>query len=644
MSDDRVARRSLDSLKKQAKRWLDALRAGDPAERARLERAYPGAPPRPTLRDVQLALAREHGFAGWIGLKQAVEQAQDASRRLGASALAEYEEMADALLDAYRTGTPEAMQRHYRYTWHRRAWQSMRTYVQLDLGKRPTSPDADVEITQDEARQLVAREHGFSTWADLKAFTSSVRPGRRVAVKPVRIIRRKGHDDWETVASSRDWDDIIERLGREASPALSAEGQMTDTLLADVTRVETITALGLSGSKALTDDGVRHLAKLPSLQHLDLSGTAITDAGLGVLRYLPHLRTLSLAWTRVTDAGMGALVHCHELEHVDIGSTGAGGEAVRALAGKPRLHHLVVSLGDAEIPLLHELPMFKTWQGDEAQLREAREHSLPTHLSLRGPFTDSGMQHLCGLEGLCSLDIADRQLAITAGGLVPLTALPRLAALSLDARDDWMPHVASMPRLRFLSVQDTTAGDEGFVALSRSQSIERIWGRRCHNLGTRGFVALARMPALRSLSVSCLNVDEAGVAVLPGFPALRELMPMDIPDAGYRHIGRCEQLESLILMYCRNTTDAATEQITGLRKLTNYFNSYTAITDRTPELLARVESLERVTFDGCHGLTDAGIARLARLPRLREVRVSGRGVTAAVRALFPAAVAVVHEA
>jgi hypothetical protein len=64
----------------------------------------------------------------------------------------------------------------------------------------------------------------------------------------------------------------------------------------------------------VTDDGVRHLARLPALQHLDLSGTSITDAGLQVLRDLPGLRTLSLAWTRVTDEGIGVLAHCDELE------------------------------------------------------------------------------------------------------------------------------------------------------------------------------------------------------------------------------------------------------------------------------------------------------------------------------------------
>ncbi len=203
-----------------------------------------------------------------------------------------------------------------------------------------------------------------------------------------------------------------------------------------------------------------------------------------------------------------------------------------------------------------------------------------------------------------------------------------------------MPHIAALPRLRFLGAQDTIADDDGFVALARSPSIENIWGRRCHNLRRRGFQALSEMPALRGLSVSCLNVDDEGLAALPDFPALRELMPMDVPDAGYRHIGRCADLDSLILMYCRDTTDAATAHLTGLGKLTYYFNSYTTITDRTPAILSTLDSLERITFDTCHGLTDAGIVSLARLPRLRELSVSGRGVTAAVGRPFPPTVAV----
>lgn len=60
---------SLETLKREAKRWLAALRRNDPDARARLARSHPQAPPNATLRDVQLALAREYGFDGWTALK-----------------------------------------------------------------------------------------------------------------------------------------------------------------------------------------------------------------------------------------------------------------------------------------------------------------------------------------------------------------------------------------------------------------------------------------------------------------------------------------------------------------------------------------------------------------------------------------------
>src|SRR6185295_15110793 len=145
--------------------WLADLRAGVGAAWARFERVLPDRRGTPTLRLVQLALAREHGFGGWTALKEAVTPRPSTT----AETLSDYEIKAAALLDAYQTGTPEAMERHYRHTWHRRAWQGMRTYVQLDLGKR--EPDAD--ITLDDARYLVAAEHGFSNWDALKTFAES---------------------------------------------------------------------------------------------------------------------------------------------------------------------------------------------------------------------------------------------------------------------------------------------------------------------------------------------------------------------------------------------------------------------------------------------------------------------------------------
>jgi ankyrin repeat protein len=65
-------RATLDTLKKDAKRWLKALREGDPAAAERLREAWSDAPAQPSLREVQHALAREHGFASWARLKEAL--------------------------------------------------------------------------------------------------------------------------------------------------------------------------------------------------------------------------------------------------------------------------------------------------------------------------------------------------------------------------------------------------------------------------------------------------------------------------------------------------------------------------------------------------------------------------------------------
>jgi ankyrin repeat protein len=69
MSRPLTPQSTLENLKKEAKRWLKAVRANDAAARARLTRAWPGAPHAPGLRDMQHALAREYGFPGWSALK-----------------------------------------------------------------------------------------------------------------------------------------------------------------------------------------------------------------------------------------------------------------------------------------------------------------------------------------------------------------------------------------------------------------------------------------------------------------------------------------------------------------------------------------------------------------------------------------------
>ncbi len=137
---------------------------------------------------------------------------------------------------------------------------------------------------------------------------------------------------------------------------------------------------------------------------------------------------------------------------------------------------------------------------------------------------------------------------------------------------------------------------------------------------------------LRGIGISCKLVDDNALAALPRFPALRQFVSIDVSDDGFRHIGVSENLESLYCMYCRDTGDAATEHLRGLRKLRDYYAGMTQITDRSLEILGKMEAFEKLEFWQCMSITDAGVAHLAALPKLQRIEIHGsprvsRGIT-----------------
>jgi hypothetical protein len=635
---------SLDNLRREAKRWLKALRAGNPDAGARLARTHPSAPAVPGLRDVQHALAREHGLESWAALKLAIERRPAASAALDGrtSTVEDHEQLANDLVLAFDARDEAALQRlnsHYGRTYtfddlSAEIWR--RVYAFRQRSSRVPKNFLRLE----EARTLIAQDAGFSSWsAAIRAVTTGAPP-----VPPYAIDAGQGRIAPRRHLSDAEWDVLITVMKERGIATLDADGLMTDAVLGRVARLDHLTGLLLGGSRQLTDEGLLQLARMPQLERLDLSeypGGNLTDRGLEVLRHLPNLRTFEMTWQRgITDAGVAHLAACPRLERVNLMGSPTGDGAIAALQGKPALRFFGSGrfVTDAGLRLLHQFPRFAAWHGDGAAT-----DTHETHLLIDGPFTNEGLASVSGLEGLFELDLFWHVTNITSDGFAHLISLPHLGSLGADGElsdDAAMRHIAAMPRLRKLRAQGTVATDRGFEALSRSTTLERLWGRECPNLGSRGFVALSRMPALGALGVSCKQVDDEALATLPRFPALRELTPIDVTDEGFRHVGRCERLEKLTCMYCRDTTDAATGHVAGLR-LRSYYAGLTQITDRSLEILGGVSSLEEIELYECRGVTDAGLPYLARLPRLGEVRLTGLpGVTLEGTRVFPARVRV----
>jgi len=620
-------RPSLAQLRKQAKELVQQLRNGDPSATERLRKYKPNVS-EPILADAQFVLAREHGFESWPRLVHHIQAKQLPD-------VEQHRHIAEDLVVVYNSADVEATTRLNDLFHSALNIEQIRDFIRDKLFNLPDTQQRLNNFTLFDAQDVVARLYGFRDWAEFVQSSSerasdphsagfvlsSKPPFYRVdwtnnSIEPRQPMRTK---DWENLCA------VVRELGLTA---INSAGLIGDDDLEIISQLDQITSLNLDGSKRLTDKGLQYVARMPRLRELTLGGQ-ITDRGLEVLAHLCELRAFRMYWQgNITDEGIANLRFCDRLEEVDLLGCNTGDGAIAALAGKTKLSRFKTgrNVTDDGLALLHQFPAFKTWQGLEPKFRLMSFSAEPTNLLIDGPFTQQGLNSLRGLDGVVGLSFFWHTSHLRGDDLQCLDGLANLAYLGCQGElcnDDAMRHIAALPKLRMLMGQGTVATDEGFRSFSRSQTIEYFWGRECPNLKGPGFVALSRMPALKGLAVSCKFVDDAALASLPDFPALRELVPMDVSDDGFRHVGRSEGLESLILMYCRDTTDVATSHIVGMPNLKKYHAGYTLITDASLEMLSRIESLEEISFEGCKFITDAGFPFLTTLPRLREISIGG---------------------
>ena len=637
-------RPSLEQLQKQAKDLLRQCHAGNAAAIARV------AVPEPCLADAQFAIARELGFESWAKLKHHIEAVRPAAPE-------RFERLARDLAAAYMAGDKAAIRdvNWYNGTQFAADLDPVRTQERLTtwFAAEIRTP----ELALADTRLMVANAYGFEDWEKFAAGLSQ--PPQDPRSYPLGISSSPPfyQIDWQERSlnvrgpqASEDWD-ILFALVREYQLTTLRAGAITDAAMERMPRLDHLTHLDLGGSMLLTDEGARHLARMPQLEDLDMGGwkSPLTDRGFEGLRQLTRLRRFKTCWTQgISDAAVANLAGCEQLEEVNLMGTPAGDGAIAALAGKTALRrfHTGRSVSDAGIPLLHQIPAFASWLGGEMKYGLMGSGTGPNHLMLDGLFTDRGLTSLAGLDGIFGISFFWHSPAFTSAGLAVLKDLANLGLVGCEGErcdDEALRHIGAIPRLRMLMGQGTVAGDAGFAALSRSQTLEYIWGRESFNLRDAGLAALSTMPALRGIAMNFKNVSDTGLAALPRFPALRQLDPMDVTDEAFRYVAACTRLEELWCMYCRDTGDRATELIADL-KLKVYYAGNTRITDRSLEILAGMTSLEKLSFWECAGLTDAGVARLTGLPRLREISFDGlTGVTRDGASRFPAGVRVIFN-
>ncbi len=641
-------RPSLEQLRKQAKELLRFIRNGDSSAIERLNKHKRDASD-PKLTDAQFVIAREYGFESWPRLVHFVRTSEP-------GVLDQHLQIAEDLVAAFNSADQDAATRLNDLFHSSLDIVQIRDFISDRLLHLPDAEQRTDNFKLPDAQLVLARMYGFQDWADLVQSTNKSESELHSAPfvlssKPpfYRIDWTNNSIEPRQPMSTKDWEilcDVVRELGLTE---INSASLIADDDLKVISKLSEITSLNLDGSKRVTENGLRYLANMPQLRKLVLGGR-ITDRGLESLQQLRELREFAMFWQNdVTDAGVSNLRFCDQLEDVDLLGCNVGDGALSALAGKQNLKRLNTgrNVTDAGLKHLHRFRAFKTWVGAEPKFGLMSFRAEPTNLLLDGPFTRQGLVNLKGLDGLVGLSFFWHTSQLRGDDLVALDGLSNLSYLGCDGAlcdDDAMKHIGMLPNLRMLMGQGTVATEKGFRALAQSRSINYFWGRECPNLDGPGFTALSKMIALKGLAVSCRFVDDKSLASLADFPALKELMPMDISDNGFRHVGRAEQLERLILMYCRDTGDVATSHLVAMPNLKKYHAGYTMITDRGLELLSQIRSLEEISFEGCKFISDEGVRYLTSLPLLRELSIGGSPrVTRAIVQAFASGVKVNYD-
>jgi ankyrin repeat protein len=189
---------SLEQLRKQAKDLLRSQQAGDAAAAARVAAHHPRAAEPLRLAGAQLVVAREHGFPSWPRLRAYVERVAGHGAELQHAYHEDfdyYEGRAYGLRASAEDGTEGAVAAFRRW---------------------------DAPLTERGARTVVARQHGFSTWAGLRRHVASLRESGEPFARAFRAV--EAHDLEALRAELDRFPDLVAARGTNGNDLLGMAG------------------------------------------------------------------------------------------------------------------------------------------------------------------------------------------------------------------------------------------------------------------------------------------------------------------------------------------------------------------------------------------------------------------------------------
>jgi internalin A len=190
--------------------------------------------------------------------------------------------------------------------------------------------------------------------------------------------------------------------------------------------------------------------------------------------------------------------------------------------------------------------------------------------------------------------------------------------------DEGLASIASVTHLERLSLPRQIT-DAKLRELSGLTSLRSINLNRS-KITDKGLAILAKLPHLESLNVGGTRITDAGAKILGTMSSLKQLDISEtaITDRGIQQVARCSNLESLYLN--RHLTDAGIASVASLTKLKILDVSGSQITDAGMVALKKLSRLKELALSGTR-VGDAGMRSVAPLSDLRVLELSDTQVS-----------------
>jgi len=434
----------------------------------------------------------------------------------------------------------------------------------------------------------------------------------------------------------------------------------TIALLNALSQIQGLRVLDLAGSNLSGSLNLGSIAKLPSLEELNLSNCNLTSASLNTLSKIEthkNLRVLYLDDNDLSDLlDLGFIAKLPSLEKLDLCGcrlTSACLNALSEIETHKSLRVLYLDGNDftdlLDLGSIAKLPSLEKLVLSNCNLMSASLKTLSrieTHENLKvlylagNDFTDLlDLGFVARVPSLEKLYLGN--CSLTSASLKTLSRIEireNLRVLDLSYNDfSDLPDftfIAKLPSLKKLDLSCCSLTSASLNTLSRIETRENLrelslYDNDFIDLLDLGFIA--KLPSLVKLRLSDCNLTSASLNTLSGIETHKSLRVLNLCDSNFSgsldlaFVEKLPSLEKLDLGGCGLTpaclnTLSEIETHESLRVLDLYGNDFSDSLDLA--FVAKLPSLRELNLSDCR-LTSASLNTLSRIESLRELNLSG---------------------